>query len=50
MVGTFNENRQVYGAFDVRAEIVDLLKRATGNDYELGDYRLTKLPKAGEDQ
>ena len=50
LVGAFNENRQVYGAFDVRGEIVDVLKRATGNDYELGNYRLTKLPKSGEGQ
>ena len=50
LVGAFNENRQVYGAFDVRGEIVNVLKRATGNDYELGDYRLTKLPKTGEGQ
>ena len=50
LVGAFNENDQVHGAGKVRGEIVNVLKRATGNDYELGNYRLTKLPKSGEGQ
>jgi len=48
LVEAFNDNRQVNGAFEVRDEIVNVLKRATGNDYELGNYRLTKLPKSDE--
>ena len=48
LVGAFNDNSQVNGAFDVRGEIVNVLKRATGNDYELGNYRLTKLQESDE--
>ena len=48
LVEVFNDNRQVYGAFEVRGEIVNVLKRASGNDYELGNYQLTKLPKSDE--
>lgn len=50
LVGAFNENDQIQGAREVRGKILDVLKRATGNDYELGKYRLTKLPKSGEGQ
>ena len=48
LVQAFNDNSQVHGAFDVRAEIANVLKRATGNDYELGNYQLTKSLESGE--
>ena len=43
LVQVFNSNKQVYGAFDIRDCIVESLKRTTGNDYELGTYRLTRI-------
>ena len=43
LVQVFNSNKQVYGAFDIRDCIVESLKRTTGNDYELGPYRLTRM-------
>ena len=43
LVQVFNSNSQVYGAWDIRNCIVEGLKRTTGNDYELGTYRLERM-------
>ena len=36
----FNGNRQVFGAFEFTANVVEHLKRLTGHDYEIIDLRL----------
>ena len=40
LVTAFNGNSQVSNAFDLRADIVEHLKRMTGSDYELADRKL----------
>ena len=50
LVRAFNENDQVGGAFEFRAEIVPNLKRLTGHDYEFNDYRrLIRLAGLADD-
>ena len=43
LVRNFNSNRQVSGAWDIRGDIVDHLKRMTGNDYVIENLSLRRL-------
>ena len=44
LVHAFNANYQVYRARNIRAHIIGLLKRTTGNAYEIAGDRLRRLP------
>ena len=49
LVDAFNRNNQVHDAFDFRPAFANHLKRMTGNDYEIRDGRMVRLPESLDD-
>ena len=49
LIEGFNRNDQVNYAFDFYPVIVDHLRRMTGNEYEIREHRLFRLPVSSDD-
>ena len=49
LIEAFNRNDQVNHAFGFHPVIVDHLRRMTGNEYELREQRLFRLPESSDD-